>query len=220
MQRIRRFWRRLWDGGFDSDPPSSALASPTRIIVGLGNPGQKYAATRHNIGFRVVELLAERFGAEWRDEPGLEARVCRIEIDSESCLLAQPRRFMNHSGAALQAVLANWPELDPQTDLLIIYDDMDLATGRLRLRPRGGSGGHRGIGDILRALDTKEIPRLRVGVGHPGSRAEVIDWVLEPFSSDEEALVLPELLARAADAVEATIREGIRSAMGQFNAVN
>ena len=217
----------MWDRNFDPDRRSSSAASPelstpfaapTRLLVGLGNPGEEYAATRHNIGFRVVELLAERFAGQWRAEPGLDARVCPIEIDSESCLLVQPQSFMNRSGAAVRAALARWPALNPETGLLIIYDDMDLPTGRLRLRPRGGSGGHRGIGDILRELDMKEIPRLRVGVGHPGSAGEVVDWVLDSFSPDEEALVLPDLLGRAADAVEATIREGVTSAMGQFNA--
>lgn len=227
MERVRKLWRRLLGRSFDPDRRSSPAAAsvssspadpPTRLIFGLGNPGEEYAATRHNIGFRVVELLADRFGGQWNVEPGLEARVCRVEIASENCLLVQPQGFMNRSGAAVRAALARWPALSLQTDLLVIYDDMDLPTGRLRLRPRGGSGGHRGIGDILCELDSKEIPRLRVGVGHPGSAGEVVDWVLESFSSEEETLVLPDALDRAVAAVEATIRDGVTSAMGQFNA--
>jgi PTH1 family peptidyl-tRNA hydrolase len=124
---------------------------------------------------------------------------------------------MNRSGTALVAALERWPELDPSTDLLIVYDDLDLPTGRLRLRPSGGGGGHRGIGDILLELDTKQIPRLRFGVGHPGSADAVIGWVLERFGSEEESSVLPDALARAADAIEMTIREGVTPAMGQFN---
>ncbi len=226
MQRFRRFWRQRWGRGSDTDrrgaPSASSmgpgvLGTPTKLIVGLGNPGEQYASTRHNIGFRIVELLADRFASAWRDEPSLEARVCPIEMGSESCLLIEPQRMMNRSGGAIQAALARWPELDPPTDLLIIYDDMDLPTGRLRLRPRGGSGGHRGIGDILHVLESKEVPRLRVGVGHPGSQEQVVDWVLKPFSSDEEALILPAVLVRAGDAVEAAIRDGVQSAMGQFN---
>jgi len=230
MQRFRNLLRRLWSrrdfpersGSAGHSPANSAVspsgAPPTRLVVGLGNPGTKYAASRHNIGFRVLELLADRLAGEWRIEPGLDARICRIEIASEPCLLVQPQSFMNRSGAATRAALERWPELSAQTDLLVIYDDMDLPTGRLRLRPRGGGGGHRGISDILGELDTKEIPRLRVGVGHPGSAEAVVDWVLDAFSPEEEANVLPELLERAADAVEATIRDGVTTAMGQFNA--
>ena len=227
MQRVRKLWSRLWRRRSDSDPGrsadgppglSSSVAAPTRLIVGLGNPGDQYARTRHNVGFRVVDLLADRFSAEWVFETALDARTCRIELGGESCLLVQPQSFMNVSGAATRAVLDRWPSLEPATDLLIIYDDMDLPTGRIRLRPRGGDGGHRGIGDILRELETKEVPRLRVGVGHPGSSEKVVGWVLDAFSVEEEALVLPELLRRSADAVEATIRDGVVSAMGRFNA--
>lgn len=240
MQGIREFWRRFFGpnrdrglrGGVDphespANSPattrvggSSSTPTPVCVIVGLGNPGARYAATRHNIGFRVVELLAERHGGEWHDEPQLDARICSIDIESESCVLAQPRSFMNRSGSVALALLERWSELDPASDLLIIYDDLDLPTGRLRLRPEGGGGGHRGIGDILDALDSKEIARLRVGVGRPDGRKEVIDWVLEPFSAEEESLVLPDLLDRAADAVEMTIREGLSKAMGQFNQIS
>ena len=215
MSAFRRLWHRLFGRGVDSD--RATATPPTRLIVGLGNPGGEYAATRHNIGFRVVELLAERFDGDWRVDGALEARVCRIEIDKESCLLIEPQRFMNRSGRSVRTAIETWPTLDPGSSLLIIYDEIDLPTGRLRLRPRGGSGGHRGIGDVLTELDTKEIPRLRVGVGHPGSADGVTDWVLERFSPEEEALVVPGILERAADAIEATIREGLTSAMGQFN---
>ena len=123
-------------------------------------------------------------------------------------------------GVALLSALERWPGLDPTTDILIVYDDIDLAIGRIRLRPSGGGGGHRGIGDILIELDTKEIPRLRFGVGHPGTSSAVIDWVLEVFSPEEESTILPDALNRAADAIGITIREGVTRAMGQFNAIS
>ncbi len=211
MQRVRQLWGRLF-----GVPPASTRP-PTRLIVGLGNPGSKYEATRHNVGFRIVDLLADRYQGEWRGDRSLSARISWIDIEGERCLLLEPQTFMNRSGTALVAALERWPELDPSTDLLIVYDDLDLPTGRLRLRPSGGGGGHRGIGDILLELDTKQIPRLRFGVGHPGSADAVIDWVLERFGPEEELSVLPDALARAADAIEMTIREGVTPAMGQFN---
>lgn len=213
MQRVRQLWERIVGTRPDSVRP------PARLIVGLGNPGSKYAATRHNVGFRIVEMLAARHQGEWRRDPALDSKISLVEIGAEVCLLVQPQTFMNRSGAALIAALERWPELDPEKDLLIVYDDLDLPTGRIRLRPRGGGGGHRGIGDILRELDTKAIPRLRFGVGHPGSASEVLDWVLQPFGAEEESAVLPAALARAADAVEMTVREGVVPAMGQFNAI-
>jgi PTH1 family peptidyl-tRNA hydrolase len=211
MQRVRQLWVRFFGARQESVQP------PTRLIVGLGNPGSKYEATRHNVGFRIVERLADRRSGVWHHDPTLDAKISTVEIEGEVCLLVEPQTFMNRSGAALLAVLERWPELDPKKDLLIVYDDLDLPTGRIRLRPRGGGGGHRGIGDILVELDTKEIPRLRFGVGHPGSAGKVIDWVLAPFAVEEEATVLPAALERAADAVEWTIRDGVTSAMGQFN---
>ncbi len=214
MQRVRQLWGRFFGARPESARP------PTRLIVGLGNPGTKYAATRHNVGFRIVEMLADRHHGEWRNDRALDAKISLVEIEDEVCLLVEPQTFVNRSGAALLAVLERWPELDPKSDLLIVYDDLDLPTGRIRLRPSGGGGGHRGIGDILSKLDTKQIPRLRFGVGHPGSPGEVIDWVLRPFAAEEESAVLPRALERAADAIEMTIREGVGPAMGQFNGIS
>ena len=211
MQRVRQLWVRLFGARQESVRP------PARLIVGLGNPGSKYEATRHNVGFRIVEKLADRHRGVWHDDRALDAKISTVEIEGQACLLVEPQTFMNRSGAAVLAVLERWPELDPTTDLLIVYDDLDLPTGRIRLRPSGGGGGHRGIGDILLELDTKAIGRLRFGVGHPGSAGAVIDWVLAPFAVEEEATMLPAAVERAADAVEWTIRDGVTSAMGQFN---
>lgn len=189
---------------------------PSRLIVGLGNPGPKYESTRHNIGFRVVERLADRAGGRWTMDPSLDARVASVVLEGVVCLLVEPQTFMNRSGRSLVAARDRWPALDPATDFLVIYDDLDLPTGRIRLRPSGGGGGHRGIGNIIDELETRDVPRLRFGVGHPGSSAAVIDWVLTAFSADEEVAVA-EAVGRAAAAVEAALRDGLPVAMGQFN---
>ena len=193
--------------------------APDWLVFGLGNPGAKYAATRHNIGFRVLECLALRHGGAWRDEPGLKARTARIESAGVAIELIAPQTFMNRSGESVEAALERWPGIDPERNLLVVYDDLDLPTGRIRLRPRGGGGGHNGIGDILDVLDTKAVARLRFGVSRPeNGTVPIIDWVLGPFTGHEEAEVLPATLERAADAVEAACHDGVEAAMGHFNA--
>jgi PTH1 family peptidyl-tRNA hydrolase len=209
---LRKLWDR-WADRIEEPPPE-----PSQLVLGLGNPGPRYAATRHNVGFRVVERVAERRGGAWALDADLRARVCVVEIAGRSVLLAEPQTFMNRSGESLEAALERWPGLDPAGQLLVVYDDLDLPTGRLRLRPSGSSGGHRGLGDILDRLQSRALPRLRFGVGRPEATERVIDWVLQPFSEEEERAVLPEALERAADAVEAVVRDGLRAAMGRFNA--
>ena len=225
VSRLRELWSRLRGSRptrdearrHSLDPEAKdAGPVPARLIVGLGNPGDEYAETRHNIGFRVVERLADRSGGVWRLDAGLDARIARAEIAGLECVLLAPQTFMNRSGASVAAALARWPGLDPARDLLVVYDDLDLPTGRIRLRPSGGAGGHRGIGDILDQLETKAVPRLRFGVGHPGSRDAVLGWVLSPFPESEESAVA-DGVDRAADAIELAICEGLAAAMGQFN---
>ena len=187
-------------------------------MVGLGNPGPEYARTRHNVGFRVLDLLAARSGTAFESDAGLRARVALARVAETPCVLLEPETFMNRSGESVQAALARWPSLAPERDLLVVYDDLDLPPGRLRLRPGGSAGGHRGMADIARVVGSEATPRLRFGIGHPGASAAVIDWVLEPFAEAEEAELLPVALARAADAVESVIGEGLVAAMGRFNA--
>lgn len=200
--------------------PLEALEAfePTRLIVGLGNPGVEYAPTRHNIGFRVLDELAERGGVSWSADDGLNARVAKVQLSGETCLLIQPQTFMNRSGASVMTALGRWP-LSAETALLVVFDDLDLPPGRIRLRPKGGGGGHNGIGDILAQLDSKAVPRLRFGVGHPGDSGSVIDWVLAPFPEEEEVHVLPAAIQRAADAVEMFVAKGIEATMGKFNGI-
>ncbi|MHA7838113.1 MAG: aminoacyl-tRNA hydrolase [bacterium] len=217
MGLLRRLRERMRPEDSRPEPP------PSRLVVGLGNPGDRYARTRHNIGFRVLEALAADAAAPvsgWRLDRDLQARVLRVEIDGEPILLAKPETFMNRSGETVIRALERWSDLSPETDLVIVHDDLDLPVGRIRLRPTGGSGGHRGMTDILDRLGTRQIPRLRFGIGHPRGAADVgvVEWVLEPFSEDEEREILPAALARAAEALEAVVREGVPAAMGRFNA--
>ena len=225
MSRLRELWLRLRGSrparaGSDREPVGPAATgsdeAPAHLVVGLGNPGGQYAATRHNIGFRVVERLAHHAGATWWTDPVLDARIARAEIAGVDCLLLAPQTFMNRSGASVAAAFARWPSLDPERDLLVVYDDLDLPTGRIRLRPSGGAGGHRGIGDILARLGTRAVPRLRFGVGHPGTREGVLDWVLSPFSAEEEAVVAASV-DRVAEAIGLALGDGLEVAMGQFN---
>jgi PTH1 family peptidyl-tRNA hydrolase len=193
-------------------------AIPDRVVMGLGNPGGEYADTRHNVGFRVVERLAERHGGVWSAAPGLEARVASIHLGGMQCLLVEPQTFMNRSGRTATAMLSRFPTLDPAQNLLVVFDDLDLPPGRIRLRADGGAGGQRGMRDILEALDSRTVPRLRFGVGHPGQGGEaVVDWVLSPFDAADQRGV-EQAVERAADAIEVALQQGLTAAMERFNA--
>ena len=213
--RLRALFDRLFGG---AAPVVPVAAPPERLIVGLGNPGSEYERTRHNAGFLVLERLAERQGATWAEDAALEARVCSVVLGGAPALLLAPQTFMNRSGRSVEAAIDRWPTLDPETDLVVVYDDLDLPTGRIRLRPSGGAGGHRGMGDIQTVLETKAIPRLRFGVGHPGQSGQaVVDYVLAPFPVHEEA-ELEAAIDRAAEAIEQIASSGFTAAMGRFNA--
>ncbi len=166
----------------------------------------------------MLEVLAARAEVPWRDDGALRARVADVVLAGQPCLLLAPQTFMNRSGESVRAALARHPDLAAERDLLVVYDDLDLPPGRLRLRPGGRAGGHRGMADIVRVLETESIPRLRFGIGHPGSAAGVVDWVLEPFDPLEEAEILPVALERAADALVCVVEEGFAAAMSRFNA--
>ena len=185
------------------------------VIAGLGNPGVRYARTRHNIGFMVTAKLAERWHADWVKEARFRARVARIDRDGRKVLLCQPETFMNDSGEAV-AALTSFYRVERQ-NLLVILDDADLAFGAIRLRPEGSSGGHHGLESIQQHLGSPEFARLRVGIGRndPASR-EITDYVLSQFRKDESEL-LGKVLTRACDQIECWLAEGVSSAMNQFN---
>ena len=181
-------------------------------LLGLGNPGAQYAATRHNAGFRLVDLLAARHGVRLRSR--LYARTGEGRIAGQPVVLAQPLTFMNESGAAALRLLQRY-QLTPQ-DLLVLSDDLDLDLGRIRLRPGGSPGTHNGMRNIVQRLGTEDFPRLRLGMGPKPPAAEAVDWVLSPFRRGEEK-ALEEMLTRAADAVEAFLQEGLEPAMNRYN---
>jgi PTH1 family peptidyl-tRNA hydrolase len=189
-----------------------------KLVVGLGNPGPRYAGTRHNVGFRVVEAVAARHRIEL-SESHFDGRFgCAPAGGLEDRRLAvlEPETFMNRSGSSVAEAVGDL-ELDPSRDLLVVFDDVDLPFGRLRMRGHGGDGGHNGLGDVLTWLETRDVPRLRVGVGRADGPMDTRDWVLGGFSAEEEA-ALPDLLERAADAIDCFVAEGVVAAMNRFNA--
>jgi peptidyl-tRNA hydrolase, PTH1 family len=182
-----------------------------RLVVGLGNPGSRYAGTRHNVGAMVALLQAQRLGLRLRDSKHASATV-RTSIDSVPVLLAVPDTFMNDSGVAVGRLIRYYKV--PPEHLLVVCDDLDIPFGTLRVRPDGGSGGHNGLKSIIAALGTQQFPRMRVGVGRPAHGA--VDHVLGRFSPEEER-VLPRLLDIAVDAVKDVITAGPLEAMNRFN---
>jgi PTH1 family peptidyl-tRNA hydrolase len=185
------------------------------LVVGLGNPGEEYAKTRHNLGFQVVNLLARRHGLEWSDKRA-KARLAAGQIGGQRVVLAKPFTYMNDSGQAV-AGLRQWYKLDPASELLVIYDELDLPFGALRLRMRGSAGTHNGMRSIVRLLGTEEFPRLRIGIGAGPPGRDAARYVLSRFTPEEEQ-ALPGILERAADAVELVAREGFVAAMNRVNA--
>ncbi len=181
-----------------------------RLVVGLGNPGRRYRGTRHNVGFEVVERLARRWGARFRAD-GL-AEVAEARFAGAPVLLAKPLTYMNRSGDAVGEIASRW-RLSP-SDVVVVYDDMDLPVGSVRVRVRGSAGGHHGMASVIEALGTAEVARVRVGIGRPQSDA--VDHVLSRFEPEEEPRV-EEAVERAADAVETLLLEGASAAMERFN---
>ena len=184
------------------------------LIVGLGNPGAEYKRTRHNVGFAVVEKLAERWRAEWSLQKRFNASLAKAAQGSRRIFLCEPQTYMNASGNAVQSVAAFYDV--PPARVLVVVDDADLPLGQLRLRPSGSSGGHHGLESIELSLGTREYPRLRVGIGRQEGAREITGHVLGRFGSTETKLV-DKVLTVAADQAEAWLASGIQKAMSQFN---
>jgi len=184
-------------------------------VVGLGNPGPEFADTRHNVGFRCVDELARRCGAAWRDKTTTLGSLIAVAHPTPelTLVLAKPHTFMNRSGRAVKD-LRDLRQL-PTSQCLVVYDDMDLPLGALRMRERGSPGTHNGMRSVVAALGTDEIPRLRIGISQAGS-AGATDHVLSEFTPEERGVV-DELIARAADAVLAWAIEGAAVAMNRYN---
>jgi len=187
-----------------------------KLVVGLGNPGLQYAATRHNVGFMAVDLVAEHL--QTRVERSFQrALVGQGNYRGRKVLLAKPQTYMNLSGEAVSRLL-RWYKLAP-ADLTVIYDDLDLEPGRLRVRARGGTGGHRGLSSIIGILGTGDFARIRLGIGRPhASGPDVPDWVLtRPAPGEEEAI--KRTLAMVPEVLGEIIEKGPESAMNRYNGV-
>ena len=185
---------------------------PVRLVAGLGNPGPRYAATRHNVGFRVAERLAAEGGAEFRDHSRVPARVAEWRDGGLRWIALQPSTFMNLSGQAVSAALRFW-KLGTES-LLAVVDDVELKPGEIRLRGSGSDGGHNGLKSIRRSLGTGDWYRIRIGVGR--GRGEAADHVLSRFAR-HEAAGLDDLLQRAADCTECLVTDGLATAQNRYN---
>jgi PTH1 family peptidyl-tRNA hydrolase len=212
-----------------------------KIVVGLGNPGRRYAATRHNIGARIVDRFARdrgialserrfesRFGlgqipskvveppegrADGRSERSTEGLDEGPELD---VALLVPETYMNRSGSAVAEALSGLPVADVTEDMLVVVDDLDLPFGRLRIRPRGSSAGHRGLEDIAERIGSSDFPRLRFGIGRPEAEISAVNWVLDAFSNAEE-VALEERIPVAAEAVGSILIDGVVPSMNRYN---
>ncbi len=183
-----------------------------KLIIGLGNPGPEYANNRHNVGYQCIERLAQKHGLSG-SRIMFNARVYSGTIGSEKVVLARPLTFMNLSGQAVQPLL-HWHRL-ALSDLLVVYDDLDLPLGRIRLRHKGGAGGHKGMASIIQTLGSEEFARLRIGIGRP-DRGEPKDYVLGNFGPDE-CIVMESAYDAAIGAIETFISAGIDAAMNRYN---
>ena len=186
-----------------------------KVIVGLGNPGSKYKNTRHNVGFEVIAELATRHGVD-RPKARFNSEVVEVRISNEPCLLVSPLTYMNLSGKAVQAAISFYKS-SPQDDLLVICDDLNLNSGRVRIRAKGSAGGQNGIKDIIGKLSCSDFPRLRVGIGRPPPHWDAADYVLGKFDPAERELI-DSVIVNAANATEVWVKEGVQTAMNRFNA--
>jgi len=190
-----------------------------KLIVGLGNPGKTYAHNRHNAGFLCLNYFA-RLNSIRFDHKQCRARVGVAEVKGEKLLLAKPRTFVNLSGDPV-ACLVHKRDIT-LSDLLIIYDDLDLPLGKIRLRQNGGSGGHKGMNSIISALGSEDFPRIRVGIGRPQAEEQsmsedaIVNYVLSDFYRREEAIIKP-VIAKVSEAIDCFLTEGIEAAMSKFN---
>ncbi len=184
------------------------------LIVGLGNPGQKYEHTKHNMGFDVVEELIERHRIGYSGTD-MKAMYGKGMINGEKVIVIKPMTYMNLSGEAVQQFL-HYYKIDPESEMLVIYDDIDLEPGQLRIRKKGSAGGHNGMKNIISCIGTDQFPRVRVGVGAKPQGWDLADYVLAPFGREERKLV-DAAIKDAADAAELIIGGEIDKAMNRFN---
>ncbi|HUP99244.1 MAG TPA: aminoacyl-tRNA hydrolase [Aeromicrobium sp.] len=186
----------------------------TWLIVGLGNPGPTYADTRHNVGYLVADVLAERIGANLKAHSSRRADVVEGRLADERVVIGRARSFMNESGGAV-STLAKYYDVEPD-HVVVIHDEIDLGLGQLRVKFGGGDNGHNGLKSLRKSLDTGDFYRVRVGVGRPNGSGQVHDHVLKSFNAAERK-ELPFLMVDAADAVESLISRGLEPTQAAFN---
>ena len=185
-----------------------------KLIVGLGNPGIEYQFTPHNMGFLAVDRLAEQAGVRVNNR-NCRAQTARTTLEGHDLVLAKPETYMNLSGTSVREMVRQY-EVQPEQDLIVLYDELDLPFGTLRVRPRGGSAGHNGIASVIGALDTQDIMRVRLGVGPDYPVGDGARYVLSQFKKTQYPL-LDKVLDTAADAVRVILKDGVQAAMNRFN---
>ena len=186
------------------------------LIVGLGNPGKEYQNNRHNSGFMVLNALAEHFDVSFSRMES-NALVAKTTFEGQRLLLAKPQTYMNNSGRSVKQLVKYYKI--PLEQTLIVFDDVDLPLGTIRIRPEGGSGGQKGMQSIIQSLGTNAIPRLRVGIGRPPGRMDAAAYVLQNFSAAEKE-ILEITISKAKEAILTFIQHGIDTAMNQFNSTS
>jgi PTH1 family peptidyl-tRNA hydrolase len=185
-----------------------------KLIVGLGNPGRAYRYSRHNVGFLIIDKIAKDCRIKIKTNTATKSFLGKGTVEDREVILAKPLCFMNSSGRSVNLILKK-TGLNLQ-DMLVVFDDLDLEWGKMRIRPYGGSGGHKGVKSIIDALGRSDFPRLRFGIGRPGKKSEVVDYVLNRWSNQERK-ELEEYLERAAECCRAWIVSGVSEAMNKFN---
>jgi peptidyl-tRNA hydrolase, PTH1 family len=196
------------------NPESNKIVIP-ELIVGLGNPEPKYDHTRHNIGFEAVDNLASSWGMSWKENKRFQGLITEgVSTYGNKIRLLKPLTYMNLSGQAVRAV-TDWYKIPPQS-VLVIYDEMDLPVGRLRIRLSGSAGGHNGMKSIIAHLGSQNFPRLRIGIGKSTGKPQTVSHVLGKFAP-EEKLVIREVLQLATKAIECSFQEGVEKAMSLYN---
>lgn len=184
-----------------------------KVIVGLGNPGFQFKKTRHNVGFMVIDDLSGRLNVKVKENK-FNALFGSTTVQGDKVALLKPQTYMNNSGEAVRAFLDYYDV--PTEDLVVVYDDLDLPTGKIRLRQKGGSGGHNGVKSLIAHLGSKEFNRIRIGINHPERDKDVIDYVLKPFSKDEKDDVA-NAVSRASDACRKSVHMPFLEVMNEYN---
>jgi PTH1 family peptidyl-tRNA hydrolase len=193
------------------------VATPVKLIVGLGNPGPEYVMTRHNAGFWFVDALANKLSLTFSPDKKFQAEVCRYQSGSTDCWLCKPQTYMNESGAAVQALMSYYKLSIDQ--VMVVHDEIDLMPGTTRLKKGGGHGGHNGLRDIIQRTGSSEFLRLRIGVGHPGSKDKVVPYVLGRANAEEENIII-DSFSLALEQSEQFFQDNLNKLMTGLNKKN